>query len=348
MSTLGVLPTLGTTAAQSSANPVSAQSLDNDKESFKADLLAEILSQNLNQANPMFNSSKATDTGVTDAKINTTLSMPNQDMLAMMLAMPTKVALIQQTDTAINQDKLINQDTPINQDSLAQQLETTSEPPQKTIIHEDSSSFNINEPVKTPLLNQTEPVINTAATTPDLINAVNPQVIVKNTPTIVNSAPIVDRTATYTIPSAVGESGWSDAISQRIVWMSSENIQTATLNISPPHLGPIQVQIQMDNQQTNVQFYTTQADVKLALQNSMPLLTQLFEQTGMQLGEAKVDMQHFDFNQQSNPQQQQQSAQQQFKSNSLLKNEHVIDPSTASNTGSNTFINGNGLLNIYA
>ena len=143
----------------------------------------------------------------------------------------------------------------------------------------------------------------------------------------------------YSIAPSVSQSGWDTAISQRVVWMASQNIQSATLNINPEHLGPLQIQIQLDNnQQANVQFFSAQPEVRLALQNSIPMLSQMLEQTGIQLGQSDVSSQSSG----SNPQQQ--------KSNfNTLVNEQIKLDSTSTTVTSTTSINnGNGLLNIYA
>ena len=158
-------------------------------------------------------------------------------------------------------------------------------------------------------------------------------------PSINSPTPMSATVPSYSIAPSVSQSGWDAALSQRVVWMASQNIQSATLNINPEHLGPLQIQIQLDNnQQANVQFFSAQPEVRLALQNSIPMLSQMLEQTGIQLGQSDVSSQSSG----SNPQQQ--------KSNfNTLVNEQIKLDSTSTTVTSTTPINnGNGLLNIYA
>ena len=58
-------------------------------------------------------------------------------------------------------------------------------------------------------------------------------------------------------------------------------------------------QAKMENsQQVSVQFFSAQPEVRLALQNSMPMLSQMLDQTGIQLGQSDVRSQNFGSNQQ--------------------------------------------------
>jgi flagellar hook-length control protein FliK len=100
-------------------------------------------------------------------------------------------------------------------------------------------------------------------------------------------------TPVYHIPSTFNQTGWDQAISQRVVWMANQQLQSASLTINPEHLGPIQIQVQIDNQQlANVQFIALQPEVRAALQNAIPLLSDMLEQSGIQLGQSDVSSQH--------------------------------------------------------
>ena len=170
-------------------------------------------------------------------------------------------------------------------------------------------------------------------------NNTNPNLTSSSTPSAISTPSMPATIPTYPIAPSVGQSGWNEAINQRIVWMASQNIQTATLNINPEHLGPLQIQIQMDNnQQANVQFFSAQPEVRLALQNSIPMLSQMLEQTGIQLGQSDVSSKNFGSNQQ----------QQKSNSNPLLNESIKLDSTRTviANTPLNS--TGNSLLNIYA
>ncbi|WP_262965648.1 flagellar hook-length control protein FliK [Methylobacter psychrophilus] len=106
---------------------------------------------------------------------------------------------------------------------------------------------------------------------------------------IINSAPTL---AAYDISPAFNSPNWDKAINQQVVWMIQNKLQTASLTINPPHLGPIQVMMQIDNQQATVQFVSAQSEVREALQNALPLLTDMLKQSGIQLGHADISSQN--------------------------------------------------------
>ncbi|MEY3289406.1 MAG: hypothetical protein RLZZ419_1648 [Pseudomonadota bacterium] len=105
----------------------------------------------------------------------------------------------------------------------------------------------------------------------------------------INSAPT---STTYNISPSFDSPNWDKAINQQVVWMVQNKLQTASLTINPPHLGPVQVMMQIDNQQATVQFVSAQPEIREALQNALPLLTDMLKQSGIQLGHADVSSQH--------------------------------------------------------
>lgn len=81
---------------------------------------------------------------------------------------------------------------------------------------------------------------------------------------------------------------WDQAISQRVLWMAQDKLQSASLTLNPPQLGPLQVILQIENQQASVQFLTASAQVQQALQDAIPVLREMLGQSGIQLGQADV------------------------------------------------------------
>ena len=52
----------------------------------------------------------------------------------------------------------------------------------------------------------------------------------------------------------VDSGGWSDALGQRVLWMVTQQQQTAELSLNPPDLGPLHVVLSIDNDQASVMF----------------------------------------------------------------------------------------------
>jgi flagellar hook-length control protein FliK len=89
--------------------------------------------------------------------------------------------------------------------------------------------------------------------------------------------------------TAPGKSGWDQAISQKVLWMAGEGgVQSATLTLNPPDLGPLQVVIHVNNDMVEAQFMSDNADVRQALQDGLANLRDKMQEAGIQLGQTNV------------------------------------------------------------
>jgi flagellar hook-length control protein FliK len=94
-------------------------------------------------------------------------------------------------------------------------------------------------------------------------------------------------TANTLLPT-VGSTGWDDALGQKVVWMAKGLEQTATLTLNPPELGPMQVTVNISNNQATASFVAHQPEVRHALEASMPRLREMLNEAGIQLGQSSV------------------------------------------------------------
>jgi len=90
------------------------------------------------------------------------------------------------------------------------------------------------------------------------------------------------------LSSPVGSSAWTDELGAKLTWMAGQGIESASLRLSPEHLGPLQVTISVHEGQTSVWFGAAQPDTRTALQQSLPQLRQLFASQGLTLADAGV------------------------------------------------------------
>ena len=91
-----------------------------------------------------------------------------------------------------------------------------------------------------------------------------------------------------TLASPVGTSAWTDELGTKLTWMAHQGIESASLQLSPEHLGPLQVTISVRDGQASVWFGAAQPDTRTALQQSLPQLRQLFAGQGLTLVDAGV------------------------------------------------------------
>lgn len=86
----------------------------------------------------------------------------------------------------------------------------------------------------------------------------------------------------------VGSTAWGQALGERIVWMASGKQQTASLTLNPPHLGPLQVVLNVSSDQATANFFAAQPDVRHAIEAALPRLREMMNEAGIELGQASV------------------------------------------------------------
>ena len=91
-----------------------------------------------------------------------------------------------------------------------------------------------------------------------------------------------------TLQSPVGSSEWAEELGTRLAVMTAQGDQSGSLRLSPEHLGPLEVQIRMQDDKANVVFGAQHADTRRALEEALPRLRELFAASGLQLGDAGV------------------------------------------------------------
>jgi flagellar hook-length control protein FliK len=86
----------------------------------------------------------------------------------------------------------------------------------------------------------------------------------------------------------LGTPAWNQALGEKIVWMAAGSQQSATLTLNPPDLGPLQVVLNVSNDQASAHFFAAQPEVRQALEAALPRLREMMQDAGIQLGQANV------------------------------------------------------------
>jgi len=94
--------------------------------------------------------------------------------------------------------------------------------------------------------------------------------------------------ASNALAPSVGSAAWSQALGEKIVWMTAGALQTASLTLNPPNLGPLQVVLNVTNDQATASFFAAQPEVRQALEAALPKLREMMNEAGIQLGQATV------------------------------------------------------------
>lgn len=91
-----------------------------------------------------------------------------------------------------------------------------------------------------------------------------------------------------TVKSAVGSPRWSSEVGSKVVLMAINRQQEGSLSLTPEHLGPVEVRINVTPDATNVWFTAQHAETRAALADALPRLREMFTASGLALGNAGV------------------------------------------------------------
>jgi len=86
----------------------------------------------------------------------------------------------------------------------------------------------------------------------------------------------------------VGTSAWTDELGARLTLMAHQGLTSASLRVTPEHLGPVEVKISVRDSSASVWFGASQADTRAALEQALPRLRELFAAQGLNLTNAGV------------------------------------------------------------
>jgi flagellar hook-length control protein FliK len=106
-------------------------------------------------------------------------------------------------------------------------------------------------------------------------------------PTI-HSQAAADTAPPAQLRAPVGSAAWTDQLGAQLTWMARHGQESGSLHVSPEHLGPVEVRIEMRDGTASVWFGAAHADTRSALEQSLPRLRDLFATSGLSLGDAGV------------------------------------------------------------
>lgn len=95
-----------------------------------------------------------------------------------------------------------------------------------------------------------------------------------------SSAPAVD------VP--VGHPRWGQDLGQRVAWMVNQSQHTAAMQLNPPHLGPVEVELSVEGDRAQLQFLSPHAAVRDAVELAVPRLRDMLESVGLNLVDVNV------------------------------------------------------------
>lgn len=94
-------------------------------------------------------------------------------------------------------------------------------------------------------------------------------------------------------PLNLSQNAWETNLASRLQMLIGQNVQTAEIRLDPPDLGILEIKIKITNDVATVNISSQHAHVKEALEAAIPKLREMFEQSGVALGDVNVRQESF-------------------------------------------------------
>ena len=135
--------------------------------------------------------------------------------------------------------------------------------------------------------------VSVPSTTTPVTDNINASLLRSPLPQTGMSTDTAFQPATPTLTESFGRPEWNQGLGRQIMWMVNQNMQSAEIRLNPAHLGPIEVRIEMDDEQVNVAFSSRHAAVREAVEMALPRLREMFESSGISLADANISQHSF-------------------------------------------------------
>jgi flagellar hook-length control protein FliK len=90
------------------------------------------------------------------------------------------------------------------------------------------------------------------------------------------------------LAGALGTPAWQQSLGTEVRLLIERGASAATLRVSPEHLGPIEVRIDLADERASVWFTAAHPDTRAALADALPRLRDMLASIGVNLGETGV------------------------------------------------------------
>ena len=107
-----------------------------------------------------------------------------------------------------------------------------------------------------------------------------------------SATPVSPGVVVHELPVSASAPQFREAFANRIVWMVKDGVQSASLRLNPPQLGAVSVHISLNQSEALVSFAVQSEPARDAIEQALPHLKTLMEQSGLKLGDAQVSAEH--------------------------------------------------------
>jgi flagellar hook-length control protein FliK len=162
------------------------------------------------------------------------------------------------------------------------------------------------------------------------------------TPKTANAVPVNQ-------PIAMHQSGWTEEVVNRVMYLSSANLKAADIQLQPAELGRLDIRVNMvPDQQTQVTFMSAHPSVREALDGQMHRLRDMFAQQGMGQVDVNVSDQSRGSQQGQDQAQQSQGGRTSASGGRLDGMDEELAPTVAEVAAGPTSVIGSSAVDYYA
>jgi flagellar hook-length control protein FliK len=150
-------------------------------------------------------------------------------------------------------------------------------------------------------------------------------------------------------PIAMHQSGWTEEVVNRVMYLSSANLKAADIQLQPAELGRLDIRVNMvPDQQTQVTFMSAHPSVREALDGQMHRLRDMFAQQGMGQVDVNVSDQSRGSQQGQDQAQQSQGGRTSASGGRLDSMDDELTPTVAEVAPAATSVIGSSAVDYYA
>ncbi|HKK57406.1 flagellar hook-length control protein FliK [Marinobacter sp.] len=114
------------------------------------------------------------------------------------------------------------------------------------------------------------------------LESVSAQANAVNTPKMAPDAPILRGYAT-SIELPVGHAQWGDKVAGKLTWLTARNMSVAEIHLTPPDMGPMEVKVQVQQEQANITVHSANPVVREQLELHSQRLRDMLSEQGIAL-----------------------------------------------------------------
>jgi len=172
----------------------------------------------------------------------------------------------------------------LTKSSQAKLMSNTSiEPPEELA----GTAKNVSNTTSTGLMHTTGMESNSAFPSLQTAQLAAPNLVSTQSPNLNHSIPVFEDKLNL----HVQHPQWPQQLGKNLLRIASNATSgqsVAQIRLDPPHLGPLQVNLHLQEGQISAQFFSPHAYVRQSVEQALPQLLQQFEQSGLELGNTSV------------------------------------------------------------